>query len=126
MRARWRVAAGLAFGLLFLAATGPAQQPGTKVQKYLDGKTRIEYTPGQPVGSISPSMGMTDAAVRELAQIPEYKGLKSLDLSGNFRMTDAGLAVLTAFKSLDSLTLHANPNITDAGLKEVTRLKTLT
>ena len=69
-------------------------------------------------GGPSHTNNFTDRGLAHLAELPE---LQSLDISGNPRITGAGLA---GFKSLKALNLNGN-GLTDAGLKSLAQLKTL-
>src|SRR5262249_24107884 len=116
MRQVW-VCTAATLGLFILSTAGVADPPkGAEVTKLLDGKTKVTYTVGKPVQQLlTPIGGLTDAGLRELTQINEYKDLRLLDLGGSWSLTDAALKDLKKFKSLETLYLYADSKITDAG-----------
>jgi Leucine-rich repeat (LRR) protein len=90
---------------------------GRSVKVVLDTKL-----PGNPiVGMDLSKCRITD---KELKQLMAFKELRTLNLSWNQFLTDAGLKELTKLQNLQSLDLRYN-RITDSGLKHLKAIKTL-
>jgi hypothetical protein len=64
----------------------------------------------------------TDAAVRELAKLPN---IEVIIVAGSFKLTNDGVGALAEAKTLREVTLHVGPRCTDEGVKELLKLEHL-
>src|SRR4029078_3116103 len=104
MQSHWITASLTIATLTFVSISVSAQPPKQpkeapkEVTRLLGGKHKVTYIPGKPVYDRHTGLwGRTDPALRDLAQIPEYRSLKFLDLGGSWTLTDSALRELSNF-----------------------------
>jgi hypothetical protein len=117
MRQRWGVGSGVVLALLFLSATGRADEAeAVKAIEKAGGKITVDdKQPNKPVVAVL--LWGPGIKVEVLKELQELKSLQKLKMGGPW-ITDEGLKELKGLKSLQLLELRS-PKITETGLKEL-------